>query len=191
MTKLAANLGCDRFRHHFQAFARHHKKLLCCSIRIWADALFWDRSSIKIHSFALDSIWNMLLCSYVAVLLRDQWMIKRLSKAMGAALVGNNLSLIPSKTSFQIFWKKQSIVTFQHLQTLKPFGLSNQVSIARVVERFSQASQSRSAATAADCRRPPVGLGNALCLHFISQNPKCQFILFRIPIITSVQSLVI
>ena len=31
-------------RHRFQAFARHHLKLLCCSIWIWADALSWDRS---------------------------------------------------------------------------------------------------------------------------------------------------
>jgi len=30
----------------------------------------------------------MLLCSYIIFLLRDQWLIERLSEAMGAALFG-------------------------------------------------------------------------------------------------------
>ena len=70
-------------RHRFNAFARVHLKSLCCSIRIWTDALFLDRSSISTCCFAQDSIWNMLFCSDVIFLLRDEWMIKRLSEASG------------------------------------------------------------------------------------------------------------
>ena len=52
------------------------------------------KSSISICCFAQDSIQNMLLCSYVIfqVLLRDQWLIERLSEPMGAGLVGNDFS---------------------------------------------------------------------------------------------------
>ena len=49
---------------------------------------------------------KMLFCSYVIFLLRDiffllrdLWLIERLSEAMGAALVCNNFSPIPSKIS--------------------------------------------------------------------------------------------
>ena len=87
-------------RHSFQAFARSHLKSLHCSIQIWADALSSGRSSIWTCCFAQDSIWNILFCSYVILLLRDRCMIKRLSEAMGAALVGNNFSPIPSNFSF-------------------------------------------------------------------------------------------
>ena len=38
-----------------------------------------------------------MLCSYVIFLLRDQGLIERLSEAMGATLVDNNFSPIPSK----------------------------------------------------------------------------------------------
>ena len=41
-------------------------------------------------NIAQDSIQNMLFCSCVIFLLRDEWMLERLSEAMGAALVGNN-----------------------------------------------------------------------------------------------------
>ena len=44
-------IASESCRHRFQAFARRHLKLLCCSIRIWADALFSDISSIKICCF--------------------------------------------------------------------------------------------------------------------------------------------
>ena len=90
--------------HRFQAFARRHLKSLRFSTLIWADALSSDRSSIQTCYFAQDSIRNMLFCSYAIFSLRDQCMIERLSKAMGAALVGNNFSPIPWKFSFT--WKK-------------------------------------------------------------------------------------
>ena len=78
-------------RHHFKALLA---KLLYCSIRIWADALFSDRSSIQICCFAQYSIWNMLFCFCVMFLLRDRRMIEDLSEAIGAALVGNSFSPI-------------------------------------------------------------------------------------------------
>ena len=55
-------------------------KLLRCSIRIWADALSSDRSSIQTCCFAQDSIWNMWICSYVIFLVRDQWLIEDWAK---------------------------------------------------------------------------------------------------------------
>ena len=47
------------------------------------------------------------------ILLRDQWLIERLSEAMGAALVGNNFSptSIPSKISFQVTVSHEKKVT--------------------------------------------------------------------------------
>ena len=55
-----------------------------------------------------DSIWNMWFCSYVIILLRDQWLIERLSEEMGVALVGNNFSPVPSKFSFHMKKKGDS-----------------------------------------------------------------------------------
>ena len=68
--------------------------------------------------FDSDSIWKMLFCSYVMFLLRDQWLLERLSKAMGAALVGNNFSPIPSNFSFHIK-KKKWLVAAWNLKSIK------------------------------------------------------------------------
>ena len=119
-----------------------------------ADALFSDRSSIQTCCFAQDSIRNMRVCSYVIFLLRDQWMIERLSEAMGAALVCNNFSPIPWK--FISHEKKKWSLRPEVYKALKPCWLLNWVSIARVVACFPQASLSRPAATAADSETPCV-----------------------------------
>ena len=55
----------------------------------------------------------MRLCSYVIFLLRDQWLIERLSEAMGAALFGKIFSPIPSRISAR---NLQSIKTFLTLE---------------------------------------------------------------------------
>ena len=51
----------------------------------------------------------MLFCSYVIYLLRDQWLIERLSEAMGVALVSNNFS--PSPLKFFISHIKKSDIS--------------------------------------------------------------------------------
>ena len=76
-------------------------------------------------NIAQDSIQNMLFCFYVIFLLRDEWMIERLSEAMGAALVGNNFSPIPWKFHFR--WKKKWLVAARNLQSIKPCWLLNSV----------------------------------------------------------------
>ena len=125
----------------FQAFACHHLKSLCCSVRIWADTLSSDRSSTWICCFAQEVIWNGRICSNVIFLLRDQWIIERLSETMSAALVGNNFSPITSKISSHT--KKRPDIC----KASKTFWLLNWFSIATVVA--PQASRRRPAATAA------------------------------------------
>ena len=157
-TNLAANYDCNRFKitpYIVSKLLRRHLKSLRCSIKIWADALSSDRSSIQTCCFAQDSIQNMQFCSYVIFLLRDQWLIERLSEEMGAALVGNNFSPIPSKFSFHME-KKSDSSRPEIYKALKPCWLLNWVSIARVVACFPQASRSRPAATAADSETPCV-----------------------------------
>ena len=107
--KLWLSLIQNHARHRFQAFAHSHMKLLCCLIRIWAD--FQARSFLS-HVSVLDL--HLLLCTgfnsenYVLYLwhflLRDQWMIERLSESMTTVLVCNNLDfmLIPWKISFHM-----------------------------------------------------------------------------------------
>ena len=86
-------------------------------------------------------------------------MIERLSKAMCAALVGNNFSPIPSK----ITWKKIDSPRPDIYKAWKPCWLSNWVSFARVEAGFPQASLP--AATAAD--------SEALCVFSrLSEPPK-------------------
>ena len=106
-------------RHRFQAFARRHLKSLCCSIQIWADALSSDSSSTLICCFAQDLIRNLLFCSYVIFLLRDQWMFARLSEAMGEALVGNNFWSIPWDHHFPM---KKNLSSLPNIyKALRPF----------------------------------------------------------------------
>ena len=124
------NFICDRFGcklwllliqnhawHSFLAFALHSRKLMLCLIQIWADTLSLDMSSIQTCCFAQDSIENMQFCSYVIYLLRDEWMAKRFSEAMGAALVAT--------TSCQFYRyfisheKKKWLVAARNLQSIK------------------------------------------------------------------------
>ena len=109
----------------------------------------------------------MRFCSYVIFLLRDQWLIERLSEAMGAALVGNNFSPIPSKFSFHIKRKKW-LVAARNYKALKPSWLLNWISIARVVAWFSQAILSRPAATVADSETP------CLCARLFDQRKQSR-----------------
>ena len=97
----------------------------------------------------------MLFCSYVIFLLRDQWLIERLSEAMGAALVSINFLLILSK--FHFTWEKKSDSSLPKIyKALKPCWLLNWLSIASVVACFPQASRSLPAVTAADLETPCV-----------------------------------
>ena len=80
----------------------------------------------------------MLLCSNVIFLLRDEWMTERFSQAMGAALVCNNFSQIPSKISFHMKQKSDWLQP-EIYKALKPGWLLNWVSIAcRYQQRLLQ-----------------------------------------------------
>ena len=94
-TDFAANLGCDRFKIMPDIVS----KLLRSAI--------WSRCAV-----ARDSVRNLLFCSYVIFLLRDQWIITRFSEAMGVALVGNNFWSILWDLHFPM--NKKSVVTTKH-----------------------------------------------------------------------------
>ena len=64
-------------RHSFPTFQCSHLKWQYCLIRILRRCPFQGQ--------ALDSIQKMQICSFALCLLRDQWMIERLSKAMRSA----------------------------------------------------------------------------------------------------------
>ena len=66
--------------------------------------------------FAQD-LMVLWFCSYLIFLLRDEWMIERFSEAMGAAVVGNNISQILWK--FHFTWKKMWLVAAWNLQSIK------------------------------------------------------------------------
>ena len=81
---MAANFGYNHFRiiivttSNFQAFACSNLKWLCCSVGIWKDTHFTDRSKFWICCFAQDSIGKMLLWSCALCLLRDlDWLKDR------------------------------------------------------------------------------------------------------------------
>ena len=109
--------------------------------------------------FAQDSIRKMWFWSYVIFLLRDQWMIERLSKAMGVALVGNNFSPILSK--FYFTWKikvtRRLVVAARKLQSTKTFVT---LELSQYQKSGFIFSSSEPVAASSDCR----WLGNTLCL---------------------------
>ena len=104
------NFGCNRFRITPDIVSTW--KLLCsaiwsrCAVQFKSEqTLSPDKLFIHTCCFAQDSIWNMWFCSYAIFLLRDEWMIERFSKVMGAALVGNNFT--PILWKFHFSWKKK------------------------------------------------------------------------------------
>ena len=74
----------------------------------------------EICCFAQTSNRNLLICSNALFLLRDKWMIERLSEAMSTALVDNKFLLILLKIPFHMK-RKKSVVTAQNLHTIKTF----------------------------------------------------------------------
>ena len=114
-TNWAANFGCNWFRI-IPDLIWLISKLLCAgcaaqpcevSVLFYSNLSKWPFLGQIIccfQCFAQESIRNMWFCSYVIFLLRDQWqwMIKRLSQAMGAVLVCNKFLPIPSKISFHM-----------------------------------------------------------------------------------------
>ena len=142
------NFGCYRIRVMPDIVSKLLRAAIWsrCTVRFESEHfLGHSSSSIWIWCFAQDSIWNMRFCSYVTFLLRDQWMIKRLSKETGAALVGNNISPIPLKISFRM--KKKLLVAARNLKSIETF-LTLELSQYR--KSSCKLSQSRPAATAAD-----------------------------------------
>ena len=81
-------------------------------------------------------------------------MIKRLSEAMGAALVGNNFLPIPLKFSFHMKKKLIGLVAAQYLQSIKAFLT---LKLSQYRKSGSTFSSSEPVAARSDCRR----LGNA------------------------------
>ena len=110
-TDLAANFGCNRFRTTPDIVAKLLRAAIwsSCSVRFKSEQTPFLRTGHRqTGCFARDSIRSKLFCSYVIFLLRDEWLIERFSEAMGAALVGNNFSPIPSKFSFHMKQKLES-----------------------------------------------------------------------------------
>ena len=99
----------------------------------------------------------MWFCSYVICLLRDQWLIKRLSEAIGTALVGNNFSPIPSKISFHM--KTKNAHCCLQFAKHKTFQVST-LELSKYCKSGSMFSSSEPVAASSDCSR----LVNALCL---------------------------
>ena len=149
VTALATSFGCNRFRPHFVS------KLLCttiwssCGLRLESERTYSARTDRRFR-FAASSLHRIRLGTcYSLFLHKDQWMIKRLSQAMSAALVCNRFSRNSSK--FQFYMKKSNRVeistTIPNFATL---WLSNWFSNARVVALLFQASLSLLTASAAD-----------------------------------------
>ena len=102
----------------------------------------------------------MWFYSHVIFLLRDQWLIERLSEEMGDALVGNNFSRQISPITSKIYtvnlcemkismeWKERWLVAFLTLKVSQYRKIGSMISSSKPVEASS------------DCRR----LRNALCL---------------------------
>ena len=127
-TNLAANFGCNRFRnspHHFQgiqAFLCRHLKSLCCSIRIWADALLLEsRTGRRFRSAALHRIpfgtWGFVHKSYFYSKTNDwakDW-VKRWVQLCSATASRQ------FHRKFHFIWKRKILIVAWYLQSIKTF----------------------------------------------------------------------
>ena len=121
-----------------------------CSAGIWADALSsighrFASGYAALHKtrFATSQIVPVPFLNSETNEWSKDW--AKWWAASSAALVCRS-----SRHIHYFLWKRKSFVTAWNYRPLIPFWLSNRVSIAKVVGRFPQASQSRAAATAAD-----------------------------------------
>ena len=174
-TVLAANVCCNQCKIMPQIFYKP-----CTPPSEVAVLFYWNLSRCpffeqiadldlllcrQIAVFAQDSTRNMLICSYALLLLRDQWMIERLSKAMSAAAL---LWFVTNSRDLH------QISDSSRLKITRHQNLFNSVSIARVVALFPPSSRSRPAATAPGsetpcvCARPSIPL--KLCRTVSSQS---------------------
>ena len=159
-TDLAANFGCNRFRIMPDIVSKLLRAAIWsrCAVRFESEYTPFPRTRHRFRPAVLHRI-RFGTCGFDPMsyfLLRDQWLIERLSEAMGAALVGNNFSPIPSKFSFHMK-KKKWLVAARNLQSIKTL-LTLELSQYR--KSGSMFSSSEPVAARSDCRR----LGNALCL---------------------------
>ena len=154
---LASRFGCGRFRIMPDIVS----KRLCaaiCSIRIWADALLSDKSSIEILHRIRFGIYRIIPMSYFysETNQRSKDWAKRCALLWSAT---TSRLRITSKISSQ--FKKKWLVAAQYLQSIKIFltlELSQYCkSGSSAVARFPQ---SKHVAASSNCRR----LGNVLCV---------------------------
>ena len=82
-------------------------------------------------------------------LLRVQWTIERLSQELSVALVGYKFLWTPPKISFHM--RKKSVINTKNLRSV---NLTLELSEARVVALFPQASQSRPCVCACQTNQP-------------------------------------
>ena len=110
----------------------------------------WPPTEQPLACYKTHYSWNRLL-----LLVWTQWLPHQQAKMRAE-------SCLPP---FHFAWKKTWLVTAQYLQSIKPFWLSNWVSIARVVACFPQASLAST-----DSRK----LRNSLCARPSYQPKLCQ-----------------
>ena len=110
----------------------------------------------------------MLFCSHIIFLLRDQWLIERLSEAMSAASVGNNFSLVISIEIFISNEKKSDSSRPELYKSLLKLFDSRTEYVSQEWYCGSTRSSSEPVAAHSDCHR----LGNALLLCSPFRPPK-------------------
>ena len=126
-----------------------------CAVRFESEQRTFSRAGCRLWCAALHRIrsrtWGFVPMLYSYSETRD-WS-KDWAKRSARHWLAETSSIL-SKIHFTR--KKKWLVAARNLQIIKPFRLSNWVSIARAVACFPQASRSRSAATAADSETPCV-----------------------------------
>ena len=129
---LASRFGCGRFRIMPDIVS----KRLCaaiCSIRIWADALLSDKSSIEICCFCTgfgSEFTELFLCHIFTLRPINDRKIER----SDARCFGRQQPLACAlHRKFHLSLKKSDLSRPNIYKALKYFWLSNWVSIARVV----------------------------------------------------------
>ena len=154
-TDLAANFGCNRFRIMPDIISKILRAAIWsrCAVRFESEQTPFPLAGRRLRSAALHRIW-FGTCCFVPMSYfyseTNEWLqdwAKR-QALLWSALTRQQL-LADSIKIFISHEKKSDSLRPDIYKALKPFWLSNWVSIARVVAHFPQASWSRPAATAA------------------------------------------
>ena len=144
---LAANFGCNRFWITPDIVSNILRATIwsCCAVQFESEQTPFPRTCRRFRSAA-----NMMFCSHIIFLPRDQWLTERLSEAMGCiGCCFGRQQLLSYSIEIFISHEKKWLVAAQNLQSIETLLT---LVLSQYRKSGSMFSWSEPVAASSDCR---------------------------------------